>query len=71
MMCPVCKTHEQVNDVDLHTAQFNENILTCRICGTVWSVNHGLSTIVRDVQAKSFLEAQSDSVEGGDFCFAA
>jgi len=71
MKCPVCKSHEQYAQIDLHSDGFAEDINTCRICGAVWSVNHGLSEIVKDPQEKSFLEATSACVEGDDYCFAA
>jgi hypothetical protein len=71
MKCPVCKTHEQHVDIDLHSAGFAEDIITCQICGTIWSINHGLTEIVMDPQAKSFLEAQTECVEGDDYSYAA
>jgi hypothetical protein len=71
MKCPGCKTHEQHSHIDLHAAGFAEDINTCRICGAVWSVNHGVSEIVRDPQERSFLEALSECVEGDDYSFAA
>jgi hypothetical protein len=66
MKCPTCKSHEHA-DIDLHSNGFNEDIMECRVCGTVWSVNHGTVEIVKDPQEKSFLEAQSESVEGDDY----
>ena len=71
MKCPVCKTHEQYVDIDLHFEGFSEDIMTCRICGAVWSVNHGMVEVVRDPQEKSFLEAISECVEADDYCYAA
>jgi hypothetical protein len=71
MKCPVCKTHEQYVEMDLHAAGFAEDIITCRICGTVWSINHGASVIVKDSQEKSFLAATTDCVESDDYSFAA
>ena len=71
MKCPACKTHDQMVEVDLHSEGFSENIITCRICGAVWSVNHGLTEIIRDPQAHSFLETQGECVEGDDYCYAA
>jgi len=71
MKCPVCKNHEQYAELDLHVDGFAEGIMTCRICGTVWSVNHGMTEIVRDPQEKSFLEATSECVEAYDYSFAA
>jgi len=56
MKCPVCKTYQQ-NELDLHADGFSEDIVECSICGTVWSVNHGLVEIVNDSQRNSFLEA--------------
>lgn len=70
MKCPVCKTHEQQVEIDLHSDGFAENIITCRICGTIWSINHGLTEIVKDPQKMSFLEAQSECVEGDDYIFS-
>jgi uncharacterized Zn finger protein len=66
MKCPVCKHHEHV-DIELHSDGFTEGIMECPICGTMWSVNHGVTEIVRDPQEKSFLEAQSECVEGDDY----
>lgn len=63
MKCPVCKNHEHDN-IDLHSDGFNEGIIECRVCGSVWSVNHGITEIVRDTQEHSFLEASSECVEG-------
>jgi len=71
MKCPVCKTLEQYVDIDLHSEGFSEDIMTCRICGAVWSVNHGMVEMVRDPQEKSFLEAISECVEADDYCYAA
>lgn len=71
MKCPVCKTHEQHLEIDLHAEGFAEDILTCKICGTVWSVNHGAVKVVQDPQAHSFLEALSECVEGDDYGVAA
>jgi hypothetical protein len=71
MKCPVCKTHEQYTEIDLHAEGFAEGIMTCGICGTIWSVNHGVSEVVKDPQERSFLEAISECVEGDDYSFAA
>ena len=66
MKCPVCKNHEHT-DLDLHSEGFTEDIMECRICGASWSVNHGVTEIIRDPQEKSFLEAKSECVEGDDY----
>lgn len=66
MKCPVCKNRKQV-DLELHSDGFTEGITECSICGTVWSVNHGVTEIIKDPQEKSFLEAQSECVEGDDY----
>ncbi len=71
MQCPVCKTYEQYSEIDLHSNGFAEDIITCSICGTVWSINHGVSEVVMDAQEKSFLSALSECVEADDYCFAA
>ena len=71
MICPVCKTHEQYSTINLHTAGFDENIMTCKICSSVWSINHGLTEIVKDAHKSSFLGAMSECVEADDYCIAA
>jgi uncharacterized Zn finger protein len=71
MKCPSCKTHEQHTGVDLHAEGFSEDILTCKICGAVWSINHGATLIINDPQEHSFLEAVGDSVEADDYGFIA
>jgi len=68
MKCPVCKNHDSTN-TDLHAEGFTEDIIKCRTCGSMWSVSHGLIEIIRDTQEKSFLEAQSECVEGDDYNF--
>jgi len=66
MKCPVCKNSLQV-DHTLHSNGFKEGITECSICGAVWSVNHGVTEIVNDPQVESFLEAQTECVEGDDY----
>jgi uncharacterized Zn finger protein len=70
MQCPVCKNHENVG-MDLRSGHFVEGLVECRVCGTMWSVSHGLMAIIKDPMAESFMEALSESVEGDDFSFAA
>jgi hypothetical protein len=55
----------------LHTEGFVENLVECKICGAVWSVNHGVTEMVRDPQAKSFLSASSECVEADDYSLVA
>ena len=66
MKCPLCKNHQQV-DTNLQSGTFKEGITECSVCGAVWSVNHGVTEIVRDPQMQSFLEVQSECVEGDDY----
>lgn len=66
MTCPVCKSHEYADTV-LHSDGFNEDIMECRVCGTTWSVNHGITEVIKDCQEKSFLESVSECVEGDDY----
>ena len=70
MTCPVCKSHEH-SDIHLHADQFNEDLIKCPTCGSSWSINHGLTEIVKDAQEKSFLSATSECVEGYDYSLAA
>ncbi len=67
MKCPVCKNHELHTEIQVHANGFDEDLFQCDICGSTWSVNHGLVEIVKDTQAKSFLEATSDSADGVDY----
>ena len=66
MICPVCKSHDYT-ELDLHTAGFSENLFECRVCASTWSVNHGVTEVVKDTQVKSFLEATTECVEGDDY----
>ncbi len=70
MKCPVCKNQKNVETV-LHAEGFDEQIVECRICGTIWSINHGVAEIVKDSQEHSFLEAVSECVEGDDYSWVA
>ena len=67
MKCPVCKNSQSHLEVNVHANGFDEEIFECDICGTTWSVNHGVVELVKDSQAKSFLEATSESVESDDY----
>lgn len=71
MRCPICKTLEQYSGIELQVTGFAEQINTCRICGTVWAVHHGATTIVKDPQKKSFLSALSECVGADEYSFAA
>jgi hypothetical protein len=56
--------------MDLHAAGFAEDIDTCKICGSVWSVNHGVTEVVKDAQKNSFMGAISECVEADDYSWA-
>ena len=66
MKCPVCRNHQQV-DTTLATEGFKEGITECSVCGAAWSANHGVIEIVRDPQSESFLQVESECVEGDDY----
>jgi uncharacterized Zn finger protein len=66
MKCPICQSVQQVG-TELCSDGFKEGLTECSICGAVWSVNHGVTEMVKDPQAESFLEAQSECVEGDDY----
>ena len=70
MQCPICKTVEQYDALDLHAAGFSEDILTCINCETIWSVNHGVTNIVNAPQRKSFFSSLSECVGADEFSFA-
>lgn len=71
MHCPVCKTHEQYTQSALKAEGFSEQIITCKICGSIWSINHGMTELVCDAQERSFMEALSECVESDDYSLAA
>lgn len=71
MKCPVCRGRKNHLEISVHANGFDEEILKCDICGTLWAINHGLQQIVRDAQEKSFLSAQSECVEGDDYGWVA
>ncbi|MDH3454004.1 MAG: hypothetical protein OEL80_02580 [Desulfuromonadales bacterium] len=66
MKCPVCKHHQAHTQIEVHANGFDEDLFQCDICGSTWSVNHGLAEVVRDTQRSSFLAANSDPVDGAD-----
>ena len=68
MKCPVCG-HQDHEEIDLQSKQFTEEISNCRVCGSTWSVSHGLTELIQDSQEKSFLEGQSEPVESDDYNF--
>lgn len=67
MQCPVCKTRKQHIEMNMHVNGFDESIISCDLCGTTWSVNHGTVEIVNDAQVASFLQAQTECVEADDY----
>lgn len=71
MKCPVCKTFEEYAEIDLQSDGFAEEINSCTICDTVWSVNHGVTNIVKDPQRRSFLSALSECIGADEYSFAA
>lgn len=70
MKCPVCRNSEYHQEIDVQTNGFNQEIITCDVCGSVWSVNHGATEIVKDAQARSFLEGTAECVEGDDYAWS-
>jgi hypothetical protein len=71
MKCPVCKTSSEHAEIDLHSEGFTEEINTCAVCDTMWSVNHGATNIVKDPLQKSFLSALTVCVGADEYSFAA
>ena len=70
MKCPVCKNSEHHIEMDVHANGFDEDIYECDLCGTSWSINHGVFEIIKDSQARSFLEATTECVESDDYGLA-
>lgn len=71
MKCPVCRAHGPHNQLGLRVQGFAEDIVTCVVCGAVWSVNHGMTELIVDPQQGSFLSAIGDTVEADDYNYAA
>jgi transcription elongation factor Elf1 len=69
MKCPVCK-HRNFKSTDLHADGFDEALCKCAVCGSTWSINHGLTEVVKDTQENSFLAGITECVEGDDYGFA-
>ena len=69
MQCPVCGSYEQ-STLEMKIAQFNEKLVECGVCGSSWSINHGLAEIVVDTKLASFREGQSECVEADDYPWA-
>ncbi len=69
MRCPVCKSQE-FQTLQLRCEGFAEEIRECAICASTWSVNHGLTEVIRDSQKNSFLEALAECVDGDDYGWA-
>ena len=69
MKCPVCNNYEH-QQINLHSEGFHEGLIECNVCGTSWSINHGLAEVVKDPNAQSFLSATTEPVEGDDYCWA-
>ena len=70
MKCPVCKNSKNHLEMDVHVNGFDEDIYECDLCGTTWSINHGVVEVIKDSQARSFLEAITECVEGDDYSYA-
>ena len=67
MKCPVCKSSQEHTEIQVHANGFDEDLYQCEVCGSTWSVNHGLVDVVKDTQKKSFLESNTESVDGADY----
>ncbi len=71
MKCPVCRNSAQHTEIDIHSNGFDEEIIQCDVCGSIWSINHGTVELVTDTQARSFLEGLTECVDGDDYCLVA
>lgn len=69
MICPVCKNQEH-SETHLHADQFDEELMNCSVCGSSWSVQHGVVEVIKDTQETSFLHGTSECVEGDDYNLA-
>jgi hypothetical protein len=53
-------------EIEVHVNGLDEALYQCDICGSTWSVNHGLVEIVKDTQSESFLAGNCEPVDGVD-----
>jgi hypothetical protein len=67
MFCPVCKGSDHATVLAEHSNGFDEDLIRCKTCMALWSVNHGTAEIVDDPERHSFLEATSEPVEADDY----
>lgn len=67
MYCPVCKGSDHETLLAEHSNGFDEDLIRCRYCSALWSINHGTVEIVDDPERNSFLEAVSEPVEADDY----
>jgi hypothetical protein len=67
MNCPVCKSGEHSIELAAHSNGFDEELLRCQTCSTLWAINHGKLQIVEEPLPGSFLQAGSEMVEGDDY----
>ena len=70
MQCPICGGYEQ-RSMEMKIGQFREDLSERSICGSSWSINHGHVELVEDTQSLSFLQGETESVEGVDYTWAA
>lgn len=69
MRCPVCGSYEQ-SVLTMKAEQFVEGLVECMVCGSSWSINHGLTEMVVDTHPASFLEGRTECVEADDYVWA-
>ncbi len=69
MQCPVCK-HYHLKELGLHSEGFHADIKECRVCGTTWSTNHGLTAVIKNMHKNSILEGSAECVEEDNYILA-
>ena len=67
MLCPVCKSSQYELVLATHENGFDEDLMRCKTCKTLWSVNHGTLEIVDEPGENSFLQATPEAVEADDY----
>lgn len=70
MRCPACK-HSSTKVQNLTGEGFTEAIVECKTCGTTWSINRGVTEIIKDTQKSNFLRCGNENVEAYDYDFVA
>lgn len=61
--CPCCNSKTGV-EFDLHADGFAEDLFECFDCGAKWIYKHGVTELIDDSNAGSFLSQDEECTDG-------